>query len=401
MVRFQPDTWREALLRPLAMASPDANVYVEIMAPDFRFAFVLGLLLLLLVFLAQGRRIAATGAGGRATLALTAALAFAFVPWLVTTANGRYFIPGLLLAGPVCIGLVRLLPATRGFRLAAALLMVGLQAFAVQQSAPWGVWSIAEWRQPPYFQVTVPADLRSSPATIVTMSSISYSLVAPQFDPRSRWINLHEAPPIALGWTDSARTQQFLARAASGPIFLFVPVVPGTMTSDRLPNEQVAAVIDDQLRAYELAFVQPRSCRFLPSRGLAGMALRAAERDDPAKSADVGFWACALEHADPGGRAQNAAATRYDGVFGKIEAQCPRFFAGSTGSQVIPGGEVRSYLSAEMKAYVLDDGSVFYKYYRALNPVRIGSIDEVLGGKARVDCGNIRGRSGLPWEREI
>ena len=53
-MRFQPDTWLEALLRPVAMAAADANVYVEIMAPDFRFVFVLALLAGLLPAMRSG-----------------------------------------------------------------------------------------------------------------------------------------------------------------------------------------------------------------------------------------------------------------------------------------------------------------------------------------------------------
>ena len=46
MIRFQPDTWRDALWRPIAMAAPDAGIYMEVMAPDLRFA----LMLLILTF---------------------------------------------------------------------------------------------------------------------------------------------------------------------------------------------------------------------------------------------------------------------------------------------------------------------------------------------------------------
>ena len=78
------------------------------------------------------------------------------------------------------------------------------------------------------------------------------------------------------------------------------------------------------------------------------------------------------------------------------------FPAGGDGEPLrIPNGAVRSYLQSEMKAYVYDDGQVFYKYYRALNPVPVGRAADVVGGRARVDCSAIRGRSGLPWEREI
>jgi hypothetical protein len=92
---------------------------------------------------------------------------------------------------------------------------------------------------------------------------------------------------------------------------------------------------------------------------------------------------------------------RFDAVFSAIEAQCPRFFPTGAETRIISGGEMRTYYSSEMKVYVLEEGLVLYKYYRAFNPVRIGTRDDVLSGKAKVDCNNIRGRSGLPWEREI
>ena len=69
-VRFEPDTLYEALLRPVAMAAPDANVYVEIMAPDLRFIFVLALLALLAAMspLAGRRRLAGfDGTGDKAS----------------------------------------------------------------------------------------------------------------------------------------------------------------------------------------------------------------------------------------------------------------------------------------------------------------------------------------------
>lgn len=400
MVRFQPDTWRETLWRPIAMASPDANVYIEIMAPDFRFAFVLVLLVVLSVCLLRARHRGGL-AQARPALVLAAGLAMAFVPWIATTANGRYFIPGLMVVGPVCVGLARLLPTTRGFRLAVVGLMVALQAFAVQQSAPWRVWGLAQWTDAPYFGIEVPPELRAGPATIVTMSAISYSLLAPQFHPDSRWINIQQAPAPGRRVRDSQRTEAFLARETPGPILLLIPTVPGASTPQRLPDAQVSTVIDDQLAAHRLGLSRPQSCRFLPSRGLASTVLQGKALDDPKQAGRFGFWLCELVRRAPPATDDAPAPSRYDAVFRQLEKQCPRFFADNSGSLAIPGGEVRSYSQAEMKAYVLDSGDVYYKYYRALNPVRVGSVGNVLAGKERVDCSNIRGRSGLPWEREI
>jgi hypothetical protein len=406
IVRFQPDTLSEALLRPAAMVAPDANVYVEIMAPDFRFIFVLALLALLAAMsLLAGRRRTAgvNGTGGgfaRPVFVLLAALTIAFVAWLATTANGRYFLAGLLIVGPVCVGVTRLLPVTRALRLTLAVGMVALQAFAVQQSDPWQAWAMASWKESPSFHVEVPPEWRTQPATYVTMSAISYSLLAPMFHPQSRWLSLHNAPPPDSGAADGRRTEAFLSKVQAGRLMLLVPVVPGMLTQERLPNARVSEVINEQLGPYRLGFTQPQSCRFLASRGLAGMGLGEKTQEERSRS---GFWLCQLTRLDAGAPLKTSRGKRYDAVFKVLEGQCPRFFPadGDRASLALSNGEVRSYLQAEMKAYVYDSGEVYYKYYRALNPVLVGNVEDLLAGRSRLDCGKIRGRSGLPWEREI
>lgn len=404
-MRFQPDTWYEALLRPVAMGSPQANVYVEIMAPDFRFVFVVALLALWAALSLLGRRAPADAGTAGATAArpvfvLVAALALAFPVWLATTANGRYFLAGVLIAGPVCVGLTRLLPVTRALRLSLAVGMVALQAFAVQQSSPWQAWGLAAWKDAPYFHLEVPAQWRAQPATYVTMSAISYSLVGPLFHPQSRWLSLHNAPVPGSPNPDGRRVEAFLSGAQAGRLMLLVPALPGMSTPQRLPNAKMAEAIGEQLAPYRLAFAQPQSCQFLPSRGLADMGL--GEKTQEQRS-HAGFWLCQLARRDAGALPGARPGTRYDAVFKVLESQCPRFFpaGGDRDSVVLASGEVRSYLQAEMKAYVYDSGEVYYKYYRALAPVRVGTAADLLAGRARVDCGKIRGRAGLPWEREI
>ena len=49
MIRFLADPWRDALLRPVAMAAPNSAVYIEIAAPDFRFVLALALAVLALI----------------------------------------------------------------------------------------------------------------------------------------------------------------------------------------------------------------------------------------------------------------------------------------------------------------------------------------------------------------
>jgi hypothetical protein len=402
MNRFEPDTWLAVLLRPVAMAAPDSYVYVEMMAPDFRWVFVMLLLVLLVSMRLRSRggsagTVAAPGAdaGPAAVFVLLAALAVAFVPWLMTSGNGRYFLPGLLIVGPVCVGLAWRLPVTRSLRLTLAAGMVALQAFAVQQSAPWQAWGLAQWKEPPYFQVDLPPEARTEPATYFTMSVISYSLLVPQFHPQSRWINLAAAPLPGTSAFNSARTAAFMAQA-QGKLRLVVPVVPGMLTEALLPDAKVSEVIDSQLAPFGLGFAQPQACRFLHSRSLASMGLR--EKTDQ-RRAEAGFWLCDLRRAPPSAHPA-AYGRRYDAVFAALERQCPRFLPtnGDGPSLALPSGEVRSYLQAEMKVYVYDDGEVLYKYYRDLNPVLVGKAQDILAGRARVDCAAVR--AALPWGRE-
>lgn len=396
MNRFEPDTWQAALLRPVAMAAPDSHVYVELMAPDFRWVFTLLLLALLVILRRRACVGAATGVGQgpAAVFVLLAALAVAFVTWLMTSGNGRYFLPGLLVVGPVCVGLAWRLPVTRSLRFTLAAAMVALQAFAVQQSAPWQAWGLTPWKEPPYFQVDLPPDVRTEPATYVTMSVISYSLLIRQFHPQSRWINLANAPAPGANAFNSERTAAFLAQA-QGKLRLLVPAVRGLMTEALLPDAQVSEVIDRQLEPYGLGFTQPHACRFLHSRSLASMGL--AEKTDEER-AQAGFWLCDLRRVVPNAHPA-AYGRRYDAVFAVLEKECPRFLPanGDGPSLALPTGEVRSYLQAEMKVYVYDDGQVLYKYYRDLNAVFVGKAQDILAGRARMDCAAVR--AALPWAR--
>lgn len=394
MNRFMPDTWREALMRPIAMAAPDANVYVEIMAPDFRFAFV-AVLLSIWVVLGWRKKWQLSP-----TLILLAFISVSFVPWLATTGNGRYFIPMLLAVGPLCIALIYWLPWTRPMKGAIAVLLISIQSFAVYESTPWRSWTLGTWSREPFFELTADQDLLIEPSTFVTITSISYSLIAPKFHESSRWVNL-SGVPVDRASMESRRVQAMLS--ASPSLKLIVPSMPAHMTQQGLPNDDIAKVIDRMLAPQRLALASPASCRFLRSRGLATVAFRKLDRINPETVAKFGFWICQLKYpvdlpaADPA--EFNPLLNR---VFERVEHACPHIFPpGQIKSSKTEGGVLRVYASADMKAYVMDDGKVYYKYWKALNPILIGTVDEVLGKGFKMDCNNIRGRSGLPWERGL
>ena len=393
MIRFEPDTWRDALLRPLAMASPDGGVYVEIIAPDFRFLFII-VLALAWVLLMRGQRRAS------AAPVLLALTAVAFVPWLATSGNGRYFIPFLLIAGPLCIGLLQLMPASRSFRVALAMTMVAWQAFLVYEISPWRSWGHVVWSNGLPFEINVPKDIAAQPATYVTLSSISYSLIAPSFHPASRWVNISSQAGLADKSPDGLRVQALIA--APGALKAIFPTVPGGQEGERI-GADLGSAIDNLLARQGLSIEREDQCRLLRSAGLAAMTssrLGGARSD---KSGLEGFWLCPLaRHASDRVRQAPPIAPRVEQVFEKLELTCPRIFPpGEAVTLSIAGGALRGYPGSDFKLYVLDDGRVIYKYFRAINSVLIGDVDAILSPSFMMECNQIQGRSGLPWERGV
>jgi len=142
----------------------------------------------------------------------------------------------------------------------------------------------------------------------------------------------------------------------------------------------------------------------LPSRTLASMAFRDQTKKDPKLLRKVGFWLCPLRYPvePPPAEEPSPEARAVDAVFERLERACPRLFPpGESRSVRTPEGFRRIYPSADTRAYVLDDGQVWYKYWRALNADFLGQKQDVLGTGFKMDCNKVRGRSGLPWEREL
>jgi hypothetical protein len=400
MIRFMPDTWRDALLRPVAMAMPDGWVYTEIIAPDLRFVFILLLFALLAVMLPMRR---CTGTAPlKPVLILLVCMTAGFLAWMLTTGNGRYFIPFLLVAGPLCLALVYALPMTQGFRVTVAICLVALQACVVYDSAPFKSWGWTQWREAPYFQIDIPQDMATQPKSYVTVSIISYSLIAPLLPSTSKWMNISDAPSDPRASLAGKRVHSFLA-AGGDQLTLLVPSIPEYATAQGLPNNEVVRSINVLLAEHRVTIAQPHACRLLHSKGLLSRFKQDTTSDATKTLSKVGFWVCPLLYptAIPTERSE-IGSSKYDAVFAKVETLCPRFFRpGEAKTKMINGGELRHYMGADMRVYVWDDGFVMYKYHRSLNPALIGTIADVMSGKATVNCDKIKGRSGLPWEREI
>lgn len=390
-MRFQPDSVWLALMRYFDMVAPDANIYVEIPAPDIRFAAIV---LLAAAVLLSWKRLPP---GRKPVFALLAMIVAATAVWLATTGNGRYFMAVLVCAGPVAIALICMLPVTRTFQAALAALLIAGQAFVLWQQPPWDTWTVKHWSDSPYFQVELgPQEKKAGPTTYASLSLLTYSLVAPQFPEGTRWINLFagSATPRDAQWT-----RDFLRQAAAaGPVRIIAPSVPAGSGPDGLPTPEMVGALQKLIAPRDLRI--DGACRYLPSGGLEAMAETERRAPRPGEIRP-GFWTCPVAYV-PDARHDRTPEPPPEVLAGfrKAGEVCARFFpAGEAHPVRLNDGWVVNY-GSQTRFYVLDNKDVWYHFWRALNPVRVGSLPDFLAGRSPLDCGAIRNdgawRTGAP-----
>jgi hypothetical protein len=391
MIRFEPDSLAQGLTRFFDMAAPDANVYVEIAAPDVRLAAVL---LLALAALVTWRHL---GRGRNPTIAMLVVLLVSSGVWLTTSGNGRYFIPLLVCVGPIAIGLLCALPLSRGMKASIAFVLLAAQLFVLAQQPPWHAWSWVDWEEPPFFSIELgPAETQGPATTYITMSTISYSLIAPQFPANSRWVNI--ATPEASSH-DARRMDEFLRGAVqAGPLRLLTPSLPSATLADGRPEPAALVAFDKMISERQLRI--SGDCHLIHSLGQTR--LEGRNRRD-AGALPVGFWSCPLAYVPTLREAPRQAPTpaEVEAAFERLSVLCPRFFPSSERSTLrVADGWERHFANSDARVYVLDNGDVWYKFWRAVNPVLLGTRDQLVTDKVRVDCASLRSdgawRTGQP-----
>lgn len=390
MLRFQPDGFWQAIARPLVLADPSGGVYFELPAPDLRFAMLL---------LAAG--VAGATVRGRSQLgarwrAQAGALLALFIAWTATTGNGRYFLPGLLLVGPLLVAAICALPATRAMRASLVALALALQIGTVAQNFSPGQWALAEWRDAgPGLLLPPDAERPPEPAVFLTLTSISYSMLVPQFDPRSRWANIAGQVDI----TTDRFERRALDAMLSGPLprYLVLPTMPMRPTPGLQPPPGLRALGERTLAGHGLGLA-PQACRLIVSRLVAVQARSSAD----AEPVPMGFWFCPVEGRGPAAPvpAGGVAPALLRQAADALEQRCPRWFPPGSANERWDGHLLsRQYPLSDMRVLVAEGEGVWLRHMRALNPSPVGSIEDVAAGRFALDCRTMPGRYQFPWER--
>ncbi len=388
MVRFEPDDWLEGLLRPLVLADPSGYVYIEFQAPDLRFAALVALTLLLLAT----RRFSKPEA--RPAVRTLVGLWLIFYLWTFAVGNGRYFMAGLLIAGPLLVALVALAPFSPTMRVIVNVGLISLQLMVVTQHFQGSRWALMQWSGKGPGLALADSPLREEPAVFLTVSSISHSILVPQFDPQSRWTNIAGLFTITRDTYEWGELHRTLALPL--PKYAVIPIVAGYASA----SEQPSSAVDVML----LRFLGPhglrrngRSCEVLRSNlhwhdPLAG---------EGQKMRHMAYWFCPLEVGPTQGADTSGDSEPWSEAFAAVEKACPRYFPPGGGMLLVrrPDKVVHRYAATDTYLYVDDHDNVLYLYFRALNPTRIGSVEEVRHGKFTMECVKLPGRYRYPWQR--
>jgi hypothetical protein len=341
--RFMLQDLAGALAFPFRMIALDRNLYSETCAPDLRLAALL-VAAAALPLVAGLRRVplALSGTDWRV-------LAFLFAAgllWLATSANARYGLVVLVLAG-VCLARMgeRLLPLAAARVTLALLLLVQLGTTIVASPTR---WFLAEPWTRHWLAYDVPEPALLEPALYLTLEILPMAVVAPFVHPASAFVNFrgqHSLPPASPRLASLLERHRGKVRALGRGLEL---------VEGRPRAEHVSAYDDTLVRiGYR---VDPANCFTIAWRRDGDDLLsRAANRlAGPLQTHEpLSVVSCALRPAtrDPADVEREMRASM---LFDRIEKGCRRLFRGHTAvTEPLGRGWSRYYsgLDARLEAY--------------------------------------------------
>jgi hypothetical protein len=344
--RFAPQDLLSALLFPFRMVVLDRSLYSEMFAPDIRFAG-LALFAAALPAFRKGLR--------SEDWRLLGFFAAAYVLWLATSANGRYGMLLLLLAG-VCLARIaaEVLPR-RIARIALGVLLLIQVAACLVAAHP--RWFIAEPWSKRWFPYEVPERALREPALYLTLETLPMAVLAPFVHPGSSFANLRGQRSLA---PDAPRLVALLERHRGR-----VRVLGRTLElADGKPPP-------DQVRAYDgtlfrLGYrVDTGDCFTIAWRRDDGDALSRAANwlsRTPPSSEPLSAGSCALLPA-PRDPAREERERQASALFDRIEKACPQIFRGQTAvTEPLGSGWARHYVDLDARLEAFGDRVVLNRY---------------------------------------
>jgi hypothetical protein len=343
--RFTPPDLVSALTFPFRMATLDRSLYSETFAPDIRLA-ALVVAAAAVPFVAKNKR---------TDWRVFVFVAVAAVLWLATSANARYGMVVLLLAG-VCLAVLveRLLPPGAA-RIALGVLLAVQLVMAAVAAPP--RWFIAEPWSRHWFPYEAPQRAQREPALYLTLETLPMAVVAPFVHPASSFVNLrgqHSISPDAPRLAALLERHRGRVRVAGRLLEL----------ADGVPQPSQARAYDGTLAriGYRL---DTADCFTIEWRRDDDDSLSRAANwisRTPPTSEPLSIVSCGLQPA-PRDPAREQKEREVSALFDRIEKACPRLFRGHTAvTEPLGSGWARHYVDLDARLEAFGERIVLNRY---------------------------------------
>jgi hypothetical protein len=322
---------------------------------------------------------------------------FSYVLWLYTSGNARYFIPSLLLLGPLIVTLtLRLIGAHRFSVYALVLLLFWQIAF---ESASQHRWSSSGWTRT-WFEVRAPKKLAEAPYLYLSPTIQTATYLAPFLHPDSAFANVGGQVPMARNSPGGKRIEMMI-REYGGHIRSLIHVNPIKGMGD-VKNASLVTSFDGIYERFGLQ-TDPASCEIIevmdsvgtePGAGFDSLK-QVAENDAPYIPGAV---SCLLVPRSGPGELDSDLARRVDDVFDRIERTCPwRFSPSAMVTKKFRATWARSYFnSATTLFYSPENDELAYEVLGGAT-VSMGRLSDWEGDDLpHVECSVKKGFPAVP-----
>lgn len=384
--RFLPEGLAGWLVRPWEMMATKTFVYHESFVPDTR-------PFLLCTLLAGGLAYGALRRGNfRDVLArfnstdrdILLYCGIAYTVWMATTGNGRYAIALLVLLAVMSVRVAYLLFPTSVARIITALALVA-QAWHFHVAGD-SRMSPAPWTDRPFFDLSIPAELRDRPYLHLTYSGTqTYASIAARFHPDGALVNPVGQISLPSDGVIGDRVQTMLEQWQGRTRVLFSEFrqTPEHAKKVRVVRDVMFARFGVKIRwddcmtiGYTNATVPDNSIYWWFH-----------DRSQPERK--HGWVSCGVVRTPRA--VPSIDDRRADRVFSILENRCPELFGPPPlVSEKGPGGWERMYANSDTIVVVSTIQGVTALDARSLDMRYIGTIKSVLEGRVQPQC--------TPWK---
>jgi hypothetical protein len=385
--RFVPQSLVDALLLPFRMVEQRSYIYVEGVSPDLRPAVMMLLALAAALLGAWRWRRGAAGSGTvarpwqRSTQrALAVFFGVSLMGWLMTSSNGRYATPLLLLLAPLIFTTASTLVGVRHASLVCLAVLPIQGLLLIDAGNP--RWYPTDWA-PQWLPASVPASLKEQPQLYVSVSTSSESYVASLVHPDSVFVNPIGLSPIANGGPGWSRFEAMRDSFAGRTKVLFA-----------LPKEADAKVRTSRVATMNGAVdrlglsIDDTKCDLLTfDAPMAGTLRYLWARPDPVEHHTREVLACDAVRVTPSTRLAERRRLA-ESILDAFERKCPEIFS-PNGVQIEGAGTLwsRLYGKFDLTFFVdLDDGQVVYRMQRQAADVIVGQVSTWTKDLERFRC---------------